>query len=86
MKVNLDARWFSSRDQERKEATAKLILNNGHMVELFKEILEHMEANVVAQQVKEPSDDASWAFKQAHQNGQVFAMRELLKLTKHLKG
>lgn len=81
------ARWrtqkLSTPDWEKRKA---MVFANTTLLSVLDEILREMVESVNKEEVSDDQyESPSWAYKQAHRNGQKNVLKELSKLTQHLR-
>jgi len=68
-----------------KEKTAATILNSTVALERLREICDELISSVHSEERdKTEYENGSWAYKQAHRNGELSAYHMIRKLTDHL--
>jgi hypothetical protein len=79
-KPNLSSVWFQGcKTDEDKDKIKALLLNDHFVLDKLSKIVYNMVIkNTKA--TKQDYTDASWAFKQAHVNGELDALRKILSI------
>ena len=75
--------WLQNLPQEQKEATAKVLRHsiNGVLPTRLREILQHKIKEITSNELRtEVFDNPNWAYKQAHSNGMIKALTNILDL------
>ena len=81
---NLSTRWRRSGNEEDWQSSKKMILNNSTLLSLLDEILVDMQEAIVKEETFEDQyKSPSWAYLQAHRNGQKEMLKKLRELTQH---
>ena len=86
--MSLDNRWVKDiKDKEEKEKVAQRIINTLNSDPTFKKLREILELEIAqierAYLSTDVYDTPSWAYRQAHSNGQTAALYTLRKLLTH---
>lgn len=87
MTTQLSSRWRERSISDNEwDKVKKMVLANPTLLTLLDVILEDMEETVTKEEAtNDQYETPSWAFLQAHRNGQKNVLKELRKLTQHLR-
>jgi hypothetical protein len=72
------------KDPEKKKALEGAIRNSVAAMTRLRDVLQEDDAALSNQQVSQPDNDASWAFRQAHLSGERLRIRKVLDLLSFL--
>lgn len=73
--------WFSNLPKADQEDRKKFVLSNAKVLDILSQIVYNMSI-VESKPSNKDYDSPNWAYKQAHQNGKVEALNEVLRLLK----
>lgn len=77
----MQTRWFSNLPKAKQEEFKKSVLASANILDKAAEIVYNMII-VESKPSQQDYDSPSWAFKQAHSNGRLEALREIHALLK----
>jgi hypothetical protein len=72
------------KDAERKSDLEGAIRNSTAALTRLRDLLQEEDAALSYQQISQPDNDASWAYKQAHVSGERLRIRKVLDLLSFL--
>lgn len=72
------------KDQERKTSLDGAIRSSTAALTRLRDILKEDDAALSNQQISQPDNDASWAYRQAHISGERSRIRKVLDLLSFL--
>lgn len=72
------------KDEEKKKNLEGAIRNSTAALTRLRDILREDDAALSNQQVSQPDNDASWAYRQAHLSGERLRIRKVLDLLSFL--
>jgi len=79
----LSAAWFKKfkGDHEQREKLEQTIKGSGYVLDILSEYLEDRIKELQAVR-RDEYDSPNWALKTAHNNGEIRALTDVLKITK----
>ncbi len=72
------------KDQERKSSLEGAIRNSSAALTRLRDLLQEEDAALSNNQITQPDNDASWAYRQAHISGERSRIRKVLDLLSFL--
>lgn len=83
--AGMSLEWTTGMTPAEKDAFEKLLRSSPRIVSRLKQICEQWEQAILSQQCKPDSyDTPSWAYKQAHLNGELSRIRKFKDLLSFL--
>ena len=80
----INARWYQG--NKDREGVENLVRNSTFLLSLLDRIIEEeLRVLTTSEEKSVDYDSPSWAYKQAHRNGQRATLKELQRLAQHIK-